>query len=251
MIDRIRHELAEIERSEDVRVLFAAESGSRAWGFESPDSDWDVRFVYVRRRNWYLSIEPGRDVIERMLPDDIDLAGWNLPKALGLFAKSNPSLLEWLRSPIIYGQNDEFVKRLRAFEAEYVRPEAGLYHYHSMALGNYKTYFGQVEVPLKKYLYCLRPVLSCRFIERTGEWPPMRFQDLVASEVSDPELLAAIDTLVKEKMSGGELGRGKRIPLLDGLIEETLNRPISPTTMRPTKVGVEPLNELFRSYVFD
>ncbi len=216
MIDQIRLELKRVEDSEDVRVLFAAESGSRAWGFESPDSDWDVRFIYVRRKNWYLSIEPGRDVIERMLPHDIDLAGWDLPKALGLLCvKSNPALLEWLRSPIIYSQDDSFVARLRQFEKDFVRPEAGLYHYRSMALGNYRNYFGQPEVPLKKYLYCLRPILACRFIERTGEWPPMRFQDLVASEVADPGNPRRNRRVIERKDARWRAGDGaSHVPIL-------------------------------------
>ncbi|HLK16418.1 MAG TPA: nucleotidyltransferase domain-containing protein [Fimbriimonadaceae bacterium] len=248
MIERIKAELAAIERSEEVRVLFAAESGSRAWGFESPDSDWDVRFVYVHPRDWYLSIESRRDVIERMLPDDIDLAGWDLPKALGLFSKSNPALLEWLRSPIVYAEDPEFVRQLRKFERDYVRPSAGLYHYRSMTLSNYKNLVGQPEVPLKKYLYCLRPALACRFIRRTRKWPPMEFRKLVSTEVSDPKALEAIDGLLEAKMRGGEMGRGPRIPVLDAIIEDTLNRVHSVATRRPEKSGVEPLNQLFRAY---
>ncbi len=94
--------LAQAEQRYDVKVLLAVESGSRAWGFASPDSDWDVRFIYVHRPEWYLGIDEKRDVIEEMLPLDIDLAGWDLRKALRLFRKSNPPLLEWLRSPLNY-----------------------------------------------------------------------------------------------------------------------------------------------------
>ena len=91
-----------VEREEDVRVLYACESGSRAWGFASPDSDYDVRFIYVHRPDWYLSIVDRRDVIERPIVDEYDLSGWELRKTLRLFRKSNPPLIEWLGSPIVY-----------------------------------------------------------------------------------------------------------------------------------------------------
>jgi len=98
----IMSELRSIETREDVRILFAIESGSRAWGFASPDSDFDVRFVYVRRQDWYLSLTPGRDVIELPLVGDDDINGWDIRKALNLALKPNPVLLEWLSSPVQY-----------------------------------------------------------------------------------------------------------------------------------------------------
>src|SRR4030095_590913 len=100
--ESIRHKLADIERAEDVRILFAVESGSRAWGFPSPDSDYDVRFLYVHKADWYLSIDPRRDVIELPIEGEFDINGWDLRKALQLLIKSNPVLLEWLRSPVLY-----------------------------------------------------------------------------------------------------------------------------------------------------
>ncbi|MEO0640653.1 MAG: nucleotidyltransferase domain-containing protein, partial [Bacteroidota bacterium] len=102
MNERILHALHQLEEQENIKIVYAVESGSRAWGFASPNSDWDVRFLYIRPEDWYLSIDEKRDVIERMLPDDLDLAGWDFKKALKLFRKSNPPLLEWLRSPLIY-----------------------------------------------------------------------------------------------------------------------------------------------------
>ena len=102
MHKRIVESLRQIECEEDVTILYACESGSRAWGFESTDSDYDVRFIYLRKTPWYLTIQNKRDVIERPISDELDIAGWDLPKALGLFRKSNPPLLEWLRSPVVY-----------------------------------------------------------------------------------------------------------------------------------------------------
>src|SRR5271163_1132955 len=96
-LEQIQSTLEKLEAVEKIDILFAAESGSRAWGFASPDSDYDVRFIYRRRAlTDYVRIDPGRDVIEQMLPDDLDMAGWDILKAGGLFRKSNPALLEWL-----------------------------------------------------------------------------------------------------------------------------------------------------------
>ena len=102
--EEIQRSIDEIEQSENVTVLYACESGSRAWGFHSQDSDYDVRFIYAHPPDWYLSVdlEKKRDVIERPILDDLDVSGWDLRKSLQLFRKSNPPLLEWLDSPIVY-----------------------------------------------------------------------------------------------------------------------------------------------------
>ncbi len=100
--------LAEIERKYGVRILFAAESGSRAWGFASPDSDFDVRFLYAPPPSWYFSVFPPRNVIEENLPRDLDVVGWELRKALQLFAKGNAPLCEWLDSPVVYAEAPGF-----------------------------------------------------------------------------------------------------------------------------------------------
>jgi uncharacterized protein len=152
-----------------VRTLFAVESGSRAWGFESPDSDYDVRFVYVHEPSWYqaVDLEERRDVIEYPIVDDIDLHGWDARKALRLFWKSNPAFVEWIQSPIVYLEQDAF--RQKAIEAlpTIYRPHNGIYHYRSMAKTNYRGYLQEPTVRLKKYFYVLRPLLAARWINRT------------------------------------------------------------------------------------
>lgn len=102
MRERVLEELTRLEQEHDVTVLYACESGSRAWGFASPDSDYDVRFVYVQQPDWYLRVDEPRDVLERPLTDELDLSGWELRKTLRLLRKSNPTLLEWLDSPLVY-----------------------------------------------------------------------------------------------------------------------------------------------------
>ena len=110
MHDKIIQMLKELERKEDCKILFAAESGSRAWGFASPDSDYDIRVIYVNPEAWYWDIsEKKADTFAAMLPDDLDVSAWELRKTLQLFSKCNPSLNEWLGSPIIYYAEEKFL----------------------------------------------------------------------------------------------------------------------------------------------
>lgn len=159
---KIQAELARIEREKDVRVLYACESGSRAWGFASNDSDYDVRFIYGHDRDWYLSILMQRDVIEETFwlgDDEMDLSGWELRKALRLFRRSNPPLLEWLRSPIVYAQDSEFVSGVQALQATYYSPIRCFKHYLHMAEGNVREYLKGDEVWVKKFSMCCVPCL--------------------------------------------------------------------------------------------
>jgi predicted nucleotidyltransferase len=224
MFDRIRAELAQLEREQDLRVLYACESGSRAWGFASADSDWDVRFIYVRPRDWYLSIKDRRDVVEAMLPDDIDLAGWDLRKTLGLLLKSNPSLIEWLASPIVYAQDEAFMAEFRALAADYMSDERSFRHYLHMAEGNWRHYLQGEEVPRKKYLYVLRPVYACRWIERGMGPVPMEFERLREGNPAAPEVEAEVDRLLADKRGGSELGGGPRNPALHTFLGSELER---------------------------
>lgn len=115
----IEEKLNEIEKNEEVKILLAVESGSRAWGFPSPDSDYDVRFIYLRKLNEYLKLETIKDVIEWQLDDVLDINGWDIKKVLQLMFKSNPSIIEWLSSPIVYRETVE-ANALRVLSKEYL-----------------------------------------------------------------------------------------------------------------------------------
>ena len=147
---RIMQALDEIESRHEVRVLFACESGSRGWGFASPDSDYDVRFVYVPRIPWYLRVEAQRDVIELPISDELDVSGWELRKALRLLRRSNPTLLEWLDSPVIYREQAQAAAGMRALAAQFFSPMRGRYHYLAMAKKNFRGYLQGDTVRLKK-----------------------------------------------------------------------------------------------------
>ena len=153
MNDLILQKLKEIEEKEGVRILYAVESGSRAWGFESQDSDWDVRFVYAHPQNWYLSIEGKRDVIEVPISDSLDISGWDIRKALQLYNKSNPPFYEWLQSPVVYVENEDFTQRLRDLMPEFYSPPSCFQHYSHMAKGNHKAYLVNEKVQLKNQYF--------------------------------------------------------------------------------------------------
>lgn len=219
---RVLAELADIEHRHDVTVLFACESGSRGWGFASPDSDYDVRFVYAHRRDWYLRVEPQRDVIERPLDDVLDVSGWELRKALQLLHRSNPTLLEWLDSPVVYREDTRWAPRLKSLASAFFSPLRGRHHYLSMAKKNFRGYLQGDTVRFKKYLYVLRPLLAARWVDMGLGMPPMRFADLVAGTVHDPAVLAEIDALLALKMGASEGDYGPRRPEIHALIEAML-----------------------------
>ena len=155
----ILEKLAEIEERENIKILHCVESGSRAWGFASPDSDYDVRFIYVRPKEFYLRLDKTRDVIEWQLDDTLDINGWDLSKALSLLYKSNPTLFEWNSSPIVYKTTKEW-EQIATIINKYFVAKSGLYHYLSTAKSNYREYLKGETVRLKKYFYVLRPILA-------------------------------------------------------------------------------------------
>ena len=253
MLDQIKAALDEVEATEDVRILYACESGSRAWGFASLDSDYDVRFLYIRPTSWYLSVdlEAKRDVIERPICDALDVSGWDLRKALQLFRKSNPPLLEWLGSPIVYRELSSIAARLRELTLTYYSPTACGYHYLHMAQKNCREFLKAEEVKRKKYFYVLRPLLAIRWLEADLGVVPTEFTRLVEATVRDPSVRRAIEKLVVEKASGVELGVGPRISELSDFVYSELDRlQETPFSRMPPKPSIEPLDRLFQEALF-
>ena len=196
--------LKSIEQEHDIKILLAVEAGSRAWGFESENSDWDVRFIYVHKPEWYFKVDEQRDVIEHMYGDGIDLAGWELRKALGLFKKSNPSLLEWINSPKVYREDKEFVSRIREVEKDFFNPIKSMYHYNSIYNKHNERYVQRGDASMKHFLYYLRGILACKWIENKLSLPPVPFNELVDATVDDSKIKSKIDELIKLKKSGKE-----------------------------------------------
>lgn len=253
MIEEIKKEIERLEDRHEIKILLAVESGSRAWGFASTDSDWDVRFVYIHNLDWYLKIDEQKDSQEEILPNDIDLAGWKLKKALRLFRKSNPPMLEWLRSPIIYKEQFSTAEKLRDLSEKYFNPKSCMHHYLSMARNNFREYLRTDFVKSKKYFYVLRPVLACGWIKNTNSFPPMEFQDLVDSQIKDAQIKTEIAELLTRKMSGKELKEEPKIGILNDFLEQKIEfyndyvEQIEPNEKPPTEL----LDELFKETIFE
>jgi len=241
--------LARVEREHDVRILLACESGSRGWGFASPGSDYDVRFLYVQRLRWHLTVEPGRDVVEEPISGELDVGGWGLRKALGLLRDSNPTLLEWLRSPIVYRQDDAWVARLRTLAEDKFSPVRGYHHYVSMARKNLREHLRGESVRYKKYLYVLRPLLAARWIREGRGVPPMRFADLVAATSLDAALVAEIDALLEVKMRAGEAATSPRRVGIHDFIERELAVAEVHAFGRQARAPTQPLDDFLHDAV--
>ena len=220
MKELILEKLKEIEERENVRILHCVESGSRAWGFASPDSDYDVRFIYSRPKDYYLRLDKTRDVIEWQLDDTLDINGWDIQKALILLHKSNPTLFEWNSSPIVYKTTDEW-KNIAAMINRYFVAKSGLYHYLSTAKTNYREYLKGDLVRYKKYFYVLRPLLACKWILAEGTPPPMEFHVLMEKYL-DADLKPDVEKLLDLKMNSPEISVGKRFDRVNDYLDRTI-----------------------------
>ena len=221
IMQEIKAKLSQIEQQKNIRILYACESGSRAWGFASPDSDYDVRFIYVRPLSDYLKVKAVPDFLECELNEVYDINGWDLKKFFKQLYKSNPVIFEWANSPIVYRETPEW-ERIKTVMNDYVLQVEMLHHYRGMAKSNVRSNFATSEVVLKKYLYVLRPVLACLWLMQKHTVPPTEFSKLV-DEVLPVELKVSVDELLAVKMKSGEKEKGERIPQIDSFIETKLN----------------------------
>lgn len=216
----ICNKLREIEEKENIKILLAVESGSRAWGFASPDSDYDVRFIYVRQLDDYLRLNKIRDVIELPIDAVLDINGWDLQKTLRLLYQSNPTLFEWFSSPIVYMET-EFADEIRDIMLEYFSMKKSLYHYISMAERNYRKSLKYEMVKAKKYFYVLRPILACRWILDKGTPPSMLFSELMRSELPE-SLLTDVTGLLDLKVNSPEIKEIPRIDRINQYLEQSI-----------------------------
>ena len=250
--DQIADRLDRVAEEHDVRILYACESGSRAWGFPSTDSDYDVRVIYVHPRDWYLSIDLERrdDTIDLPIRDEIDVHGWDLRKALGLFRSANPTLLDWLQSPIVYREDAAVMARWRELVPAYYTPRTAGHAYRGMAQSVAEQNLDEEPIPHKAYLYVLRALLAVRWTEQRSEPVPVEFDRLVGATVEQNEIQEAIAALVDRKRAGTEPDAGARLPVLHDFVDAELERQAElewpNSNSRP---GVEPLNDFFRSVV--
>lgn len=222
----IESRLARVASEDGVRLLMAVESGSQAWGFPSPDSDYDVRFLYIRPRRDYLALKPVRDVIERPIVDEIDLNGWDMRKALGLLLKHNAVLSEWIESPIRYMVDDPAVEQLADLASRYFNPRGYAQHYASLGRGTVSRWLGEDgTIAVKRYFYALRPALSVRALRLDPtRRPPMAMQPLMQAAQLDQVLVDQVDELIARKAVTREAGNTIRLPDIERLIHDELDR---------------------------
>lgn len=222
----IEGRLATLEREEGVRYLMAVESGSRAWGFPSPDSDYDIRFLYVRPRRDYLALGKMRDIIERPIVDEIDLNGWDVRKALGLMLKHNAVVSEWMESPIRYIEDDPVVSELKALANRHFNPHGYARHYANLGKGTVARWFEDGEnIPVKRYFYALRPALSILALRTNPrERPPMEMRALMRACDLAPSLIEQVEELIALKAKTNEKGNAVRRPELEQLVHAELER---------------------------
>lgn len=251
----IRHDietrLSAVEAEDGVRLLLAIESGSRAWGFPSPDSDYDVRFLYVRPRRDYLALSPVRDVIERPIVDEIDLNGWDIRKALGLMLRNNSVLSEWIGSPIEYRNPDPFVARMAELKDRHFDPNGFALHYAKLGRTAIARWLqDESEVAVKRYFYALRPALAIRVLRRDpSRRPPMQLQQLMAEADLPASLAGEIERLVALKADTREAGPIARLAEIDALIVDELGR-ADEVPARPTSEAfAAEANDLFLELV--
>lgn len=246
----IDRRLADIERTFGVEIFYACESGSRAWDFASPDSDYDVRFLYRHPRDWYLALTEQRDVIETPIEGVYDVNGWDLRKALRLALKGNPVLFEWLVSPIRYLERP-LAAKFRDVALSVFDPVKAYRHYFSMARGQRRTYLTGEMVRHKKYFYAVRPLLACQYLLAHRSIVPMRFVDLVEAVTVPAAVRQTLDELLRAKRDASEAAEAGRLPVLDRWIEQSLEALEARAPELPAPVDHAPLERFFRAAIED
>lgn len=208
-VQQIDEMLQRIGQEHQVQILLAVESGSRAWGFESPDSDYDCRFIFIRGIEQYLSLSPPRDVIEIPIDPIFDINGWDLGKALKLMLKGNAVVVEWLQSPISYCGSEDFKIELLAFATKFASRELVARHYLHLGLRQRRMYFGDGRfITLKKLFYALRPATVLRWLRHHPHErvPPMHFPTLMEGSEPPNAIYDLVSSLIERKAQRRELG---------------------------------------------
>ena len=242
--------IREIEEKEHIKVLHVIESGSRAWGFASLDSDYDVRFIYVRDKDFYLSLRDTKDFIDWELNEVLVINGGDLKKALQHFHKSNATLFEWSNSPVVYDTTAEWKNLYNRVAGRYFACKPALYHYYGAAAKNYREYLLDDMVKYKKYFYVLRPILACKWIEEKKCPPPVLFDELFCTVLED-DMKSAIKDLLEKKVKMAESDKAPKIEKINQYIEEKLAyyKALAESMKDDRNPDWEPLEKAFRDII--
>jgi len=239
--------LKKLEEDKEVKILLACETGSRAWGFPSPDSDFDIRIIYMHKKDWYLSLSEKKDSIAVMYENnEIDITGWDLRKSLKLLQKSNPPLLERIQSPIIYKSDDEFLTEMKTVAQSQYSRIATIHHYLSMAKKFLTELKENKDYKLKKFFYALRSATACKWILETEKIPPIEFNKMLNKIEISKSLTDRINELIYLKSTKSESYRHKGEKELFSFIENCINESdVKRQTLPPAKGNEEELNAFF------
>lgn len=246
----IKAKLSKLERLHKIKILFACESGSRAWGFPSPDSDYDVRFIYTHEHDWYVAIDEKNDVIELPINAELDINGWDIRKTLRLLAKHNAVLSEWMQSPIIYLSGKNFVSEFKSISRSSFSPIASAHHYLNMSKRYYEECTLSKDVKLKKYLYCLRTTLAVKWIADKKTTPPMELSNLMTIMKREKELQKRIRSLIELKAIKDESYLHSREQELENYLLKNIDYCNKIARFLPaSKTNYELLNKFFRKTI--
>jgi len=251
MKEKIKNYLQEIEKEKDIKILLACETGSRAWGFPSPDSDYDIRMIYVHKKEWYLSLTEPRDTIERMYENnDIDITGWDLRKALRLLGKSNASFLERIQSTTLYKYDEDFLSEIKGISQNYYSKIATMYHYLNMANKCYREVTEEKTYRLKKLFYALRAATTCKWILNREEIPPIVFLEMMEGLEIEASIKERIKELIKLKSEINESYLHKGEEEIFTFIKNNISIAKENSQKLPSAKGkLEDLNVFFRKQI--
>ncbi|AFY91740.1 nucleotidyltransferase domain-containing protein [Chamaesiphon minutus] len=248
----ITAKLQQLAIAEQLTILYACESGSRAWGFPSPDSDYDVRFIYLRPLAWYLSIDDRPDTVDLPVNSLLDINGWDLRKALKLFKGSNSAIYEWIQSPIVYADRTHLPQELLNLASNYYSCRAGIHHYLNMTIGCYREHLQFDTVKLKKYFYALRPILAAKWIITYQTFPPMVLSKLMELISDRRDIVAEIDRLLTIKATANESTIIAPIPLLNEFIRSEIeNCELAVKLISKVNTNSDNLDLLFQQYALN
>ncbi len=248
MLKEIKEQLALLERTRDITVLLAVESGSRAWGFPSPDSDYDVRIIYRKSQSWYLSINTPKDTIDYFHGELLDISGWDLRKTLRLLSKSNATPAEWVQSPIVYQAVDGFQEQLLEYVKTYFNPTHTLNHYRGIALNSYSSISAEKQIKLKKLFYVLRPILAAKWIVKYQTVPPMAMAPLL-TVLDNQEVADRITSLIAQKATVDESYVIVLEDLLQDFIVASFEEFKTADLGKINQQPIDPLNAYFQSLI--
>ena len=227
-----------------------ANQASRAWGFASPDSDYDVRFIYARQADSYLSILDPKNFIEVPVDSVLDINGWDIRKALRLFLASNPPLYEWLQSPVVYQMNPDFLHDLQVLMPGYFSLRAGCHHYLSMTRKMLETHLCTERVKIKKYFYALRTALAALWIVRKEALPPMQLQDL-RGLVTEAGWQQEVDNLLQIKKRSDEKTGTEAVAMLHQWLGAVVDEVSAKAPALPVpEPDAEGLNRIFKKWIY-